>query len=234
MSANHYLLFIDQQPVSDDLKRYFSQFKIDIVQQSTLKLNDINLQTLNGLLIHWNILQHQPELINRYYTQYSVPLLIIDDEINEEVCVRMLEEGADDYITKPIYPRELHARITAISRRVQRGQQKSAQDKQIISFAGWTLYTAARQIFDENACELQLSAGEYDLLLTFIQQPQKILNREHLLEITKNSALNPFDRRIDVQISRLRQKIEIDPKKPVLIKTIRNGGYMFTAPIYRK
>lgn len=79
--------------------------------------------------------------------------------------------------------------------------------------------------------ELSLSAGEYDLLLTFVQQPQRVLDRELLLHITKNSDLNPFDRRIDVQISRLRQKIEVDAKNPTLIKTIRNGGYMFTAQV---
>lgn len=106
------------------------------------------------------------------------------------------------------------------------------QEKEILVFVNWRLYPASRRVFNnENDQELVLSAGEYDLLLTFVQQPQRVLDREHLLQITKNSDLNPFDRRIDVQISRLRQKIEIDAKKPVLIKTIRNGGYMFTAPV---
>ena len=92
-------------------------------------------------------------------------------------------------------------------------------------------YPASRQVFDEQNQELQLSVGEYDLLYTFVQQPQRVLDREFLLQVTKNSDLNPFDRRIDVQISRLRQKIEVDTKQPDLIKTIRNGGYMFTAPV---
>lgn len=234
MSPNHYLLFIDHEPTHDDLNHYFAQFKIDIIRQETLNLDPIPSKTLTALLIHWNILKEQPQLINQYYSNYLVPIIIINDKPDEAICIKMLEAGADDYITKPIYPRELHARITAISRRVMRAQEKMNQDKEVLSFSGWSVHPASRQIFDQNNHELQLSAGEYDLLLTFIQQPHRVLNREHLLQITKNSTLNPFDRRIDVQISRLRQKIEVDAKKPVLIKTIRNGGYMFTAQILRK
>ena len=136
--------------------------------------------------------------------------------------------GADDFVIKPLYPRELHARIGAISRRVTRAQQKNSVGKEVLMFTNWRLYPASRQIFGENNQELQLSAGEYDLLFAFVHQPQRVLDREFLLQVTKNSDLNPFDRRIDVQISRLRQKIELDKKKPALIKTIRNGGYIFT------
>ena len=118
---------------------------------------------------------------------------------------------------------------TAITRRIIRVQQNTAQGKDVLVFANWRLNPASRQVFDKNNQELQLSAGEYDLLFIFVQQPQRILDRDLLLQITKNTGHGPFDRRIDVQISRLRQKIEINAKKPTLIKTIRNGGYMFTS-----
>lgn len=231
MSQSHYLLFIDPTPVTEDLKDYFLKFNLDIVQQSTLYPVHIKQGMPTAILIHWSVLKKEPETIHQFYNNYPVPLLIINDKTDEETCISMLEAGADDWMIKPLYPRELHARINAITRRVIRGQQKVEHGKDVIMFTTWRLYPASRQVFNDNNQELFLSAGEYDLLLTFVQQPQRVLDREFLLQITKNSDLNPFDRRIDVQISRLRQKIELDAKKPALIKTIRNGGYMFTARV---
>jgi two-component system OmpR family response regulator len=232
MSAPSYLLFIDENPVSDDLKNYFAQFNIEIVQQQKLLPIPHESEAPTAILIHWSVLKNELPLIHRLYTTYQVPLLVISDAPDEEICIKVLEAGADDFIINPIYPRELHARVSAINRRVLRARQQSEQEKEVYLFNNWRLYPAARRVFnDENNQELPLSAGEYDLLLTFVQQPQRVLDREVLLQITKNSDLNPFDRRIDVQISRLRQKIEIDAKKPLLIKTIRNGGYMFSAQV---
>ena len=228
MSQSHYLLVIDTAPVSDELKDYFAKFNLDIVQQKRLYPIHLEQGMPTAILIHWSILKNEPESIKQLYNNYPVPLIIISDSRDEEVSIAMLEAGADDFMTKPLYPRELHARIGAIARRVIRAQQKIAHGKDVLMFTNWRLYPASRQVFGENNQELQLSAGEYDLLLTFVQQPQRVLDREFLLQITKNTDLTPFDRRIDVQISRLRQKIEVDAKKPALIKTIRNGGYMFT------
>ncbi|MGL5741469.1 MAG: winged helix-turn-helix domain-containing protein [Legionella sp.] len=231
MSQPNYLLFIDNEPVSDDLNRYFAQFNINIIQHQQLQLQQDRLGAPIAILIHWSILKNQPQTIHQFYKDYPVPLLVINDNPDEEICIKVLDAGADDFIVKPLYPRALHARITAIGRRVTRAQQHTEPEKEVLIFSNWRLYPASRQVFSESNEELSLSAGEYDLLLTFVQQPQRILDRELLLQITKNSDLNFFDRRIDVQISRLRQKIEIDAKKPALIKTIRNGGYMFTAQV---
>ncbi|HGI8166705.1 TPA: winged helix-turn-helix domain-containing protein [Legionella pneumophila] len=231
MSQRHYLLFIDNEPVSEELKDYFEKFNLDIIQQKKLFPIHVEKGLPTAILINWSILRTEPEAIEQFYNMYPVPLIVINNKPDEESSVAMLEAGADDSMTKPIYPRELHARIGAISRRVIRAQQKLDHGKEVLMFANWRLYPASRQVFGENNEELQLSAGEYDLLLTFVQQPQRVLDREFLLQITKNTDLVPFDRRIDVQISRLRQKIEIDKKKPALIKTIRNGGYMFTARV---
>jgi two-component system, OmpR family, response regulator len=231
MSHLNYLLFIDHDPVSEDLKKYFAQFNIEIVQQDQLHSIQYESESPIAILIHWSILKNDPLSIHQYYTNYPVPLLIINDTMDEEACIKVLEAGADDFIVKPLYPRELHARVSAINRRVLRAQQQAECEKEVLVFSNWRLYPASRRVFSNTNEELILSAGEYDLLLTFVQQPQRILDRELLLHITKNSELNPFDRRIDVQISRLRQKIEVDAKKPALIKTIRNGGYMFTAQV---
>ncbi|OCH97356.1 DNA-binding response regulator [Legionella jamestowniensis] len=234
MSHRKYLLIIDDAPLDEQLVDYFAKFDFNIIQQPDFtQLNKGISPPPAALLINWSLIQKNDEsIINKLYHRYTVPLLVISDNVDEDICVHMLEIGADDFLVKPIHPRELHARISAISRRVQRAAKEMEQEKEMLLFANWRLYPASRQVFDSNTHEeLQLSAGEYDLLLAFVRQPQRVLGREFLLQLTKNSDLTPFDRRIDVQISRLRQKIETDAKKPALIKTIRNGGYLFTARV---
>lgn len=230
MTCN-YLLIIDPQPIAESIKIYFSQFDIKIVQERTIFFTTDYADKPYALLIDYAALKKAPELIKQFYEHYPVPLLITSEQRNEEFCIKILEAGADDFLLKPLYPREVHARINAINRRVVQHAFQIEQGKEILCFSQWRVHRSSRQIFDQNHQELILSAGEYELLLAFIQNPQKILNREFLSQWSKNNSLNPLDRRIDVQISRLRQKIELNIKKPVLIKTIRNGGYMFTAPV---
>lgn len=226
-----YLLIIDEAPWDKQLADYFAKFNYKVIQLTTLEELNQDIEHPEALLINWSFLQTDHSIIKNLYHRYSVPLIVISETKDENACVQMLEAGADDFLVKPLYPRELHARISAISRRVQRSTELE-QEKEVMIFSDWRLFPASRQIFNKNTNqELQLSAGEYDLLFAFIRQPQRVLGRDFLLQITKNSDLNPFDRRIDVQISRLRQKIEIDAKKPALIKTIRNGGYLFTARV---
>ncbi|ASQ47125.1 winged helix-turn-helix domain-containing protein [Legionella clemsonensis] len=233
MLHRKYLLIIDDAPLDEQLVDYFAKFDFNIIQQSDFSQLDKGINPPPAaLLVNWALIQKDESIISKLYHRYTVPLLVISDKVDEDVCVHMLESGADDFLVKPIHPRELHARISAISRRVQRAAKEAEQEKEVLLFANWRLYPASRQVFDSNTHnELQLSAGEYDLLLAFVRQPQRVLGREFLLQLTKNSDLTPFDRRIDVQISRLRQKIETDAKKPALIKTIRNGGYLFTARV---
>lgn len=230
-SHRKYLLIIDNAPWDEQLAEYFGKFDYEITLLKNLSELGKETEQPAALLINWSLFQADSSIIDSLYHRYPVPLIVISDSNDENTCVQMLEAGADDFLVKPLHPRELHARISAISRRVQRATQESDQEKEVLLFADWRLYPASRQVFSNTDQELQLSAGEYDLLLAFIRQPQQVLGREFLLQITKNSDLNPFDRRIDVQISRLRQKIETDAKKPALIKTIRNGGYLFTAQV---
>ncbi|MDI9818766.1 MULTISPECIES: response regulator transcription factor [unclassified Legionella] len=231
-SHRKYLLIIDDAPVEGQVIEYFSNFDYDLVQQSDFSLLGTESEPPAAVLINGALVQANQSIIVNLYQRYPVPLIIISDRADENMCVQMLEAGADDFLVKPLHPRELHARLSAITRRVQRATKDAELEKEVLLFANWRLYPASRQVFDDMTHEeLQLSAGEYELLLAFVQQPQRVLGREYLLQLTKNSDLTPFDRRIDVQISRLRQKIETDAKKPALIKTIRNGGYLFTAHV---
>jgi two-component system, OmpR family, response regulator len=108
MSHLNYLLFIDHDPVSEDLKKYFAQFNIEIVQQDQLHSIQYESESPIAILIHWSILKNDPLSIHQYYTNYPVPLLIINDTMDEEACIKVLEAGADDFIVKPLYPRELY------------------------------------------------------------------------------------------------------------------------------
>tara|TARA_B110000438_G_C15748422_1_gene621800 strand:- start:361 stop:1110 length:750 start_codon:yes stop_codon:yes gene_type:complete len=144
-----------------------------------------------------------------------------------------LEVGADDYMAKPFIPRELLARIKAVLRRFEQGAIVTNPDVEKaarFSFSSFELDPATRSFYKDGD-EVDLTAGEYDLLIAFIEHPQRVLNRDQLLDMAKGRAAIPFDRSIDVQVGRLRKKIEPDFKEPTLIKTVRGGGYMLTAEV---
>ena len=230
MTCKRYLLIIDEVPFESIFCDYFAKFDFAIKQYTQLPALDPKNDLPAAIIIHYNIILTSALIVNELYHLYPVPLVIIGDKNNDEICVQMLDAGADDFISKPIHPRELHARISAINKRVLKATQAPDQEKEILQFANCKLYPGSRQLFTEQQ-ELLLSTNEYDLLLVFVRQPQHVLSREFLLQVTTNNDLNPLDRRIDVQISRLRHKIEPNVKRPELIKTIRNSGYMFTAKV---
>lgn len=161
------------------------------------------------------------------------PVIMLTAMGDETDRIIGLEVGADDYLPKPFNPRELVARIKAILRRTHKESTTTAPQlkNEYLCFNQWKLNILSRRLMSADDVEVSLSAGEYDLLHAFVQNPQRILSRDELLDITKNRNILPFDRSIDVQISRLRHKIEDDPKKPQLIKTVRGGGYLFTASV---
>jgi two-component system, OmpR family, response regulator len=143
-----------------------------------------------------------------------------------------LEIGADDYLPKPFNPRELVARIKAVLRRAHAPVQPAAvAPGAALNFCGFTLDQAQRRLCDRDGQEIVLTAGEYELLVALASRPRRVLSRDDLLEITRGRSAGPFDRSIDVQISRLRRKIEPDPADPSIIKTVRSGGYIFSPEV---
>ncbi len=145
-----------------------------------------------------------------------------------------LEVGADDYVTKPFNPRELLARIKSVLRRAQSMPKSSVQvPQEQLRFDRWTLNVAQRELIDADSVVVPLSTGEFLMLEAFLLRPNVVLSRDQLLDITRGRAPNVFDRSIDNQISRLRKKIEVDPKKPTIIKTVWGGGYQFVAKVER-
>ena len=142
-----------------------------------------------------------------------------------------LELGADDYIAKPFNPRELTARVRAVLRRLR---PDVACPRDVADFLGWRLDFAARTLTDrETGADPNLSSGEFDLLMHFVRAPGRVLSRDYLLDATRGRTGGPFDRAIDVQVSKLRRKIGDTPGTREIIKTVRGGGYLFAPQVRR-
>jgi len=159
-----------------------------------------------------------------------LPVIMLTAMGSEADRVAGLELGADDYLAKPFSTRELLARIKAVLRRAGTGPAPSMD---VLQFAGWRLDTGRRQLRAPDGVLVELTGGEFDLLLAFLLNPQRILTREQLLDLARGRVAGPFDRTIDVQVGRLRRRLEADPKNPDLIKTVRSGGYMLAAEVVR-
>jgi len=138
--------------------------------------------------------------------------------------------GADDYLPKPFHLRELLARVKSVLRRVSaRSQEKQSQSpRSKARFAGWNLDLSTRELLSPAGSEVRLTTGEFDLLAAFVNNANQVLSRDRLLDLARNREAGPFDRTIDVQVGRLRRKLEDDPQKPTIIKTVRGTGYIFT------
>ncbi|WP_426960407.1 response regulator [Muricoccus radiodurans] len=176
------------------------------------------------------------DLLRRLRERSCVPVLMLTARGEEMDRVLGLELGADDYVAKPFAPRELVARVRALLRRAgtPAGDGDLASRSRRLAFAGWVLDTARRELTAPDGAAVDLSGAEYDLLLAFLEHPQRVLTREQLLEVAKRRVgVDPFDRTVDVQVSRLRRKIEPDEGSPAIIKTVRGAGYLFVPDVGR-
>ena len=161
-----------------------------------------------------------------------VPVIILTAKGDEVDRILGLEIGADDYVAKPFSGRELLARVKAVLRRTNAlpPAHEEAVDK-IYRFGKWTLDTARRELEADHDVVVPLSTGEYNLLLAFLEHPQRVLTRDQLLDLAKGRSAVAFDRSIDLQVSRLRKKLGEDSKNPAIIKTVRGDGYFFTPKV---
>jgi len=163
----------------------------------------------------------------------ELPVILLTALVDEADRVVGLELGADDYVTKPFSPRELLARIRAVLRR-SRGpapHHDSPAPSRVYRFDRWVLDTVRRELVGSDAVAVPLSTAEFRMLSVFVQRPRMVLSRDQLLDLTAGRALEPFERSIDNQVSRLRKKIEADPKAPAIIKTVWGGGYVMAVEV---
>jgi two-component system OmpR family response regulator len=163
----------------------------------------------------------------------NLPIVMVTARSDDVDRIIGLELGADDYLAKPFNPRELLARIRAVLRRcAPAAAAAGGEPRERLRFAGCEFDLSARRLTRDGA-DIELSAGDYDLLCAFVRHPQRVLSRDQLMDLTKGRSWEAFDRSIDVALLRLRRKIEADPAHPALIKTVRNGGYLFAATVER-
>jgi two-component system OmpR family response regulator len=170
-------------------------------------------------------------LCRRIRSVSTLPIIMLTAMGEEMDRIIGLEMGADDYLAKPFNPRELLARIKAVLRRAGTARAATSPAGRVLAFHGWRLDTARRQLFSPEDMLVPLRAGEYELLLAFVDHPQRVLSRDQLLDLARGRNASAYDRSVDVQVSRLRRKIEPDAAEPRLIQTVRGGGYIFSAVV---
>ncbi len=234
-TAGHILVVDDDREIRDLLGRFLTKhgYRVTTAQDG---------KEMRRALADWNIdllvldLMLPGEdglaLCRDLRATSQVPVIMLTMLGEETDRIIGLEMGADDYLPKPFNPRELLARMRAVLRRAQKSLADTTEVRhKVLRFAGWRLDLALRRLESAQGLVVDLSAGEFDLLVALAEHPQRVLSRDQLLDLTHGRVEAPFDRSIDMQISRLRRKIEVDPKDPELIKTVRGGGYIFTAAV---
>ena len=230
-TKKHILVVDDHDEIRDLLGRYLDQHGYDVsladggeAMKAILNKKSVDLVVLDIMMPGDDGLT-----LCRWLREHNGPPVIMLTAMSEEAdTVIGLEMGADDYVSKPFSPRELLARIKALLRRMSCvAKEDTASNRSEIRFKGWSLDLNQRQLEREDGLLVALSTAEFLLLKVFLEHSRKVLSRDQLMDLTKGREALPFDRSIDNQISRLRKKIEPDPKKPRLIKTVWGGGYMF-------
>jgi two-component system OmpR family response regulator len=237
MTTPIHILVVDDEPeVAEVLRRYLSTqgYKVSVADgggamRRILDGSDVDLVLLDLGLPGEDGLA----LMRAQRERSSIPIIVVTGRGEPVDRIVGLEVGADDYVTKPFDLRELAARVRSVLRRTREKRDPSgamaAPDG--IRFAGWTLLLGARRLESPRGTPVELTTGEFELLVVFARSPGRVLSRDELLEATRNREAGPFDRAIDVQVGRLRRKIEVDPQKPEIIKSVRGAGYVFTAKV---
>jgi two-component system, OmpR family, response regulator len=161
-----------------------------------------------------------------------MPIVMLTAKAEELDRIIGLEMGADDYLAKPFNPRELLARVRAVLRRTAgEAEPSTGETMRLHAFCGHRLDVLGRRLENADGAEVSLTGAEFDLLQVLVERPGRVLSRDRLLDLTQGRAAGPYERSIDILISRIRRKIERDPHHPEIIKTVRSGGYMFSAEV---
>lgn len=236
-NRNLALLVEDDAEIGELISRYLENNGMAVMQVSNgealdaemskndydILILDLNLPGEDGLSI-----------CRRVRAAGDMPIVIVTAQGEDVDKILGLEMGADDYIVKPFNPRELLARIRAVLRRTEpQSRFDTPPTSQSFHFLGWRLNLLAREVVSPSGMKVAMTGAEFDLLHALCENPNRVLTRDQLINMTHGPTAGPFERSIDVLISRLRQKIETDPKNPTMIQTVRSEGYMLSAPVSR-
>lgn len=235
---SHLLIVDDDVEVLDLLQKFLCQhgYEVDVARDGKalwqaierrvpdLVILDVMLPGDSGLVLCQRLLAEH---------KVAVIMLTAMGELSDRVVG--LELGADDYLTKPFAARELLARVRAVLRRAGETAGGSAGHAcATLEFAGWRLDVVRRELRSPDNVMIPLSNGEFELLLVFAEHPRRVLSRQQLLDMARGDAYDAYDRSIDVQVSRLRRKLETDNGNEPLIRTLRNAGYLFTPTVAKR
>jgi len=236
MSDNGHLLVVDdQREICDVIQDYLSGegYRVSTAHDGAgmrraLAQSPVDLVILDLMLPGEDGLM----LARSLRDESNVGIIILTGRGETVDRIIGLEMGADDYLPKPFHLRELLARVKSVLRRVSnRTVERAPAPRSKARFAGWNLDLSSRELFSPAGREVRLTTGEFDLLAAFVNNANQVLTRDRLLDLARNREAGPFDRTIDVQVGRLRRKLEDDPQRPSMIKTVRGTGYIFTPTV---
>lgn len=233
------LIVDDHHSIRDPLTTYLRKFEFEVeaVEDGRAMRQRLEERAF-GLIILDIMLPGENGLsLCRYVSEHiGTPVILLTAVTEQADRVVGLEIGADDYIVKPFDPRELVARVRSVLRRSGRKEESThgtvvSQTGRSFTFNGWMFDTGTRELFNSLNHNVPISTAEFHLLKAFVENANRVLSRSQLLDLTQRTEAITFDRSIDSQISRLRKKLESDPRKPGLLKTVRGDGYMLAAKV---
>jgi two-component system OmpR family response regulator len=233
-SKNHILIVEDDRGIADMLVQMVRENGHEAsVAVSASEMDEFMGQREFDLVVLDAMLPGEDgfSICRRLRASSTMPILMLTALGDDVDRIIGLELGADDYVTKPFNSRELMARIKGLLRRASYTVTPAAGQRPM-TFEGWRIDPVSRQLFDPDGVHVSMTTAEFDILLALCRNPGRIMTREQLLELTHAGTAGPVERSVDVHVSRIRQKIERDIKDPVLIKTIRLGGYLFTPKVH--
>jgi two-component system OmpR family response regulator len=234
-ASPHILVVEDDREISTLVARYLkiNDFRVTVAADG----REMNRRLADG---HFDLIildlmlpgEDGLSICRRLRRDTQLPIVMLTAKSEELDRVVGLETGADDYMTKPFSPRELLARIRAVLRRCKGDAEQPAHPQaKTHGFRGFLLDVPARRLTDPTGAMVTLTAAEFDLLLVMVERPQRVLSRDTLLDLTQGRAPGPYERSVDILISRIRRKVEDDAHRPELIRTVRSGGYLFAAEV---
>ena len=227
------LLIVDDDPEIRDLLSAFLRqngFVVSVAENGEAMLRILQQQSIQLIVMDLMLPGEDGiSLCRKVRQQSSLPIIMLTAMSTETDRIVGLEVGADDYLVKPFSPRELLARIRAVLRRSERNPDSPAISS--YRFGEWQLQLTRRELSRLDGTTAPLSSGEYDMLVLLVENAGKIVSRDFLMERTRGRENTPYDRAVDIQLSRLRRKLGDDSRNPQIIKTVRGGGYIFALPV---
>jgi two-component system OmpR family response regulator len=237
-TTDHILVVDDQKEICEVVQQYLSSegYRVSVAHDGggmrrVMAQEEVDLVILDLMLPGEDGLT----LARALREESTVGIIILTGRGETVDRIIGLEMGADDYLPKPFHLRELLARVKSVLRRASSRalseKAATAGGRAKARFAGWHLDLSTRELVSPSGGEVRLTTGEFDLLAAFVNNANQVLSRDRLLDLARNREPGPFDRTIDVQVGRLRRKLEPDPQRPTMIKTVRGTGYIFTPTV---